>query len=186
MTSKNFLSALILAAILLFAACEKGDPIIPNEEELITTLVYQLTPVGGGSTITLTFKDLDGDGGTPPVILGSTLQANQTYTATLDLLNEVASPAERITDEIRAEDEAHQFFFQSSVPGLTVTYSDTDANQNPVGLSTTLSTGAIGSGSLTIILRHEPNKTASGVAEGDMTNAGGETDIEVIFPIDVQ
>ncbi|HBK71516.1 MAG TPA: type 1 periplasmic binding fold superfamily protein, partial [Flavobacteriaceae bacterium] len=36
------------------------------------------------------------------------------------------------------------------------------------------------------ILRHEPNKSASGVSDGDITNAGGETDIEVIFNITVQ
>ena len=35
-------------------------------------------------------------------------------------------------------------------------------------------------------LRHEPAKDASGVAAGDITNAGGETDIEVTFDVTVE
>jgi len=74
-----------------------------------------------------------------------------------------------------------------------------DADGNPVGLSSTLTTGAAGSGTLTVTLRHEPMKSATGVtlrhepmksatgvADGDITNAGGETDIEIVFPVDVQ
>jgi len=69
---------------------------------------------------------------------------------------------------------------------LSVAYDDKDANGNPVGLSSILTTGDAASGSITITLRHEPAKSASGVSNGDITNAGGETDIEVIFPINVQ
>ena len=36
-----------------------------------------------------------------------------------------------------------------------------------------------------MILKHEPNKSAAGVAGGDVTNAGGETDAEMEFPITV-
>ena len=41
-------------------------------------------------------------------------------------------------------------------------------------------------GSITVILKHKPMKTAANVSNGDISNAGGETDIEVTFPIDVQ
>jgi hypothetical protein len=180
-------SIILLAAItILFAACDKDDPIIPNEEELITTLNYSLTPTGGGAAIVLSYKDLDGDGGDAPIITGGTLSANQTYTGALDLLNEIESPAESITAEIEEEDEDHQFFFQSTASEVSIVYNDQDADGNPVGLSTTLTTGAAMTGFITITLRHEPSKTASGVSTGDLTNAGGETDIEVTFPIDVQ
>ena len=40
--------------------------------------------------------------------------------------------------------------------------------------------------SYTITLRHEPAKTATGVSGGDITNAGGETDIEVVFDVTVE
>jgi len=60
-----------------------------------------------------------------------------------------------------------------------------DNNGNPIGISTRLSTGAVSNGKLKITLRHEPNKSAQGVKDGLITNAGGETDIEVEFPVNV-
>lgn len=185
--AKKFLCiVLVLTASLFFTACEKDDPDIIVEPEVITTLNYTLTPTGGGAAITLSFQDLDGDGGNAPTITGGTLAANQSYTGVLELLNESASPIEDITIDIEEDDEAHQFFFQSNVSNLTVAYNDQDADGNPIGLTSALTTGMAASGTLTIILRHEPNKSASGVSGGDITNAGGETDIEVSFPIDVQ
>ncbi len=178
-------TSLVFFATLLFVACSKNDPEVPNEEELITTVTYTLTPETG-SPVVLTWKDLDGDGGTNPTITQGTLAANTVYTGALTLSNDAETPAEDITEEIEEEDAEHQFFFQSTVLDLTIAYNDTDADGNPVGLSSKLTTGAAASGSITITLRHEPVKTASGVSGGDITNAGGETDIEVTFPINVQ
>ncbi len=184
---KNYLPlTLLLTVALLLTACKKDDPKVPNEEELITTVNYTLTPTGGGTAVVLSFKDLDGDGDDVPTIIGGTLSANQTYTGMLDLLNEAESPSESITEEILEEDEDHQFFFQSDVSDLIISYGDQDENGNPVGLNSTLTTGTVASGSITVILRHEPIKDASGVADGDITNAGGTTDIQVTFPVDVQ
>ena len=160
--------------------------VIPNEEEVITTLNYTLTPSGGGTAVTMTFQDLDGDGGDDPVITGGTLAPNTTYTGDLELLNETETPAEDITEEIEEEDADHQFFFTTTVAGLSVAYADMDDDGNPVGLESTVTTMASGSGEMTIILRHEPNKSGAGVAGGNITNAGGETDIEVTFNVDVQ
>jgi len=185
MTKNYFFLALLLTATIILSGCEKDDPVVVNEEEVITTLNYTLTSANGAVT-TLSFQDLDGDGGNAPTITGGTLAANQTYTGSLTLLNETEEPAESITEEIEAEDAEHQFFFQSDISGLTVAYADQDADGNPVGLSSTLTTGAAASGTVTIILRHEPVKSADGVSEGDITNADGETDIEVEFPVDVQ
>lgn len=186
MKKNVLLTALVLSVSLLFTACDKDDPVIPNEEELITTLNYTLTSTDGVESITLSFNDLDGDGGNEPIIIGGTLTANQTYAGELELLNKAETPEESISEEIEEEDEEHQFFFQSTVSNLSITYNDQDADGNPVGLRTTLTTGDATSGTITIILRHEPVKSASGVSDGDITNAGGETDIEVTFQIDVQ
>lgn len=186
MTSRNLSLAMIFMFSIIFTACDKDDPIVENEEELITTVNFTLTSVTGGSDVELTFTDLDGDGDGDPVISGGTLQANTVYSGRLELLNELESPAEDITEEIREEDEEHQFFFATTVNGLTVTYGDQDEDANPIGLATSVATGAAGSGTLTVTLRHEPSKDAEGVSDGDITNAGGDTDIQVTFPIDVQ
>ena len=67
------------------------------------------------------------------------------------------------------------------------TYIDVDGNGAPLGLAFTLTTvDADTEGDLTIILRHEPSKSADGVAGGDITNAGGETDIAVTFPFTIE
>ncbi|MBK7753909.1 MAG: hypothetical protein IPI41_15275 [Flavobacteriales bacterium] len=80
----------------------------------------------------------------------------------------------------------HQFFFQPAGANITFAYSDADANGNPIGLQTTMASGTASVGSLKVTLRHEPDKTAAGVASGDITNAAGETDIEVTFPVVIE
>lgn len=175
----------ILFAVLFLNSCKDDDPVDENDEEVITTLTYTLTPTSG-DVVTLSFLDLDGDGGNAPTITGGTLQANMNYTGALDLKNEAETPAESITEEIEEEDLEHQFFFSVNGANLTVEYNDEDASGNPLGLATNLSTGDTSTGTLTVVLRHEPDKSGSGVSTGDITNAGGETDIEVTFDITIQ
>lgn len=187
MKTLKILSILFTSA-LFFTSCSNDDtPEVVNEEEVITTLTATLAPVGSGSTVTLQIRDLDGDGPDLPVITGGSLEANTVYNVSLVLLNETESPAESINEEIEEEDDEHQFFYQVTNNLASFAYTDTDGDGNPVGLSFTVSTtSTTGMGSLTITLRHEPNKGASGVSDGDITNAGGETDIEAVFPITVQ
>jgi len=169
---------------LVFTSCgDDEDPEPPNEEEVITTLQYALTSMDG--SVTLSFQDLDGEGGNDGTTNVSPLKANTTYTGTLTFLNELEDPAEDITEEVREEDDEHQVFF-SNTAGLTVTYNDSDDDGNPLGVVTTLTTGDAGTGTLTVTLRHEPVKDAEGVSDGDITNAGGETDIAVTFDITVE
>lgn len=185
-SNKLFWSILPLT-ILFFTACEKNTPEIPNEEELITTLIYTLTPDSGGDVVTLSFKDLDGDGGDAPEVTSGILQANTTYTGSLSLLNEAETPAENINEEIEEEQEEHQFFFLVTTDlNISVDYADKDSNDQPLGLQTSLTTGDASQGQFTVVLRHEPDKSADGVASGSIDNAGGETDIEAAFNVEIQ
>lgn len=179
-TNKPVYSIFFFATLLLFSGCGNDeDPTPENEEELITTV--KLTFTEGGSSFVAEWKDLDGDGANPPVVDDITLEAGKTYTVTLDLLNESETPAESITAEIEEEADEHQFFFVvGGNLALSATYDDEDGDGNPVGLKNTFTAGDASTGTLTVILRHEPNKTASGVSDGDATNAGGETDIETV------
>ncbi|MDP6908081.1 MAG: type 1 periplasmic binding fold superfamily protein [Flavobacteriales bacterium] len=182
----KYLWAMPLIAVVSLTSCEKEDPDIPNEEELITTLVYTLTPQGGGTAVEFRFTDLDGDGGNAPVIANATLASNSVYDGVVTLSNESGTPAEDITEEVEEEDEEHQLFFTVTDANATVAYTDTDADGNPIGLATTVTTTGASSGTLMVTLRHEPDKGAAGVAAGDVTNAGGETDIEVTFDMTIQ
>lgn len=176
---------ILLAGAVTFVSCDKDDPEIPNEEELITTVKYTLTPQSGGTAVVFLFRDLDGDGGNSPVITTSPLKSGAIYSGTLELINEAETPVHDITKEIDDERDEHQFFFTSNT-NFSVQYNDTDLNGKPVGLKTLLTTGNAGTGKLKIVLRHKPDKNASGVANGNIANAGGETDIEVEYNVVIQ
>ena len=185
MKAIKFLSIIFLSSIILTSCSKSEDPEPVNEEEIITTITVTL--VNGSNTIELKSKDLDGDGPNAPVItVSGNLAANTTYNGTITLLNETETPAEDITKEVKEEGDEHQFFYSATNSIATFAYSDTDSNSNPIGLSFTLTTTTAGTGVVGVILRHEPNKTASGVSTGDITNAGGATDVDVSFNVTVQ
>ena len=178
------LIALLVIPAIFSTSCSNDDAPV-NEEEVITTVRTTLT--GGGQVITLTSRDLDGDGPNAPVVtVSGNLVAGTTYTGSTTFLNELENPAEDITVEVEEEVADHQVFYQLPSSIGTVTYTDTDANGKPIGLNFTLVAGTSGStGTLTVTLKHLPNKTATGVAAGDITNAGGNTDAAVTFSVAV-
>ncbi|NNM17629.1 MAG: type 1 periplasmic binding fold superfamily protein [Croceitalea sp.] len=179
MKTIKFLSMLALSAV-LFTSCSDDDetPEEVNEEEVITTMTVTLVPQGGGDTITLQSRDIDGDGpGAPEVTVSGSLDGNTTYTGGIVLLNETVTPAEDITEEVAEEDDEHQFFFQTTGSIASIVYGDTDGNGNPVGIIFTLNTDTAGAASITITLRHEPKKPN----DGTLADAGGETDIAQTF-----
>jgi len=178
---KAFLYLCTIAGIIMTTSCSDDDPIIENEEELITTVIYRLEPLNGGDVVEFRFTDLDGDGGDEPVIIANPLQANTEYSGTMSFLDESSGTAESITEEIEEEALEHQVFYVVSGNSVAIEYNDADSDSNPIGLNTNLSTSEAETGSLRVILRHEPDKAAQGVADGDPSNAGGETDIEVLF-----
>lgn len=176
-----------LSLILFLTACEKDDPVIVNDEELITTLRLEFTPSDSSQVKVIQFQDLDGDGGQAPIITADTLNANTNYSLRLYVLNESENPVEDITAEISEEALDHQFFFLvDNTLDLTISYNDFDDNSNPIGLVNYATTQAASSGQLSVILRHQGDKFAAGVSSGDITNAGGGTDIEVSFDVVIQ
>ncbi|TMU56358.1 type 1 periplasmic binding fold superfamily protein [Flagellimonas algicola] len=184
MKTIKFLSMAILAGSFL-ASCSSDDnsPEEINEEETITTMTVTLTPDGGGTAIELKSQDLDGDGPNAPVItISGNLAASTTYNGSIELLNETETPAEDITEEVAEEDDEHQFFFVTTGSIDTVTYSDEDGDGNPVGIEFSLTTGAAGSATLAVTLRHEPKKPNNGT----LSDAGGETDITQTFSLTVE
>ena len=175
---------LLSATAMFLVSCSNDDNGPVNEEEVITTVTTTLT--AGGQVITLTSRDLDGDGPDAPVVTASgNLAANTTSYGAVTFLNETQSPAGDITVEVEEEGVDHQVFYQLPAGLGTITYTDTDLNGKPIGLTFTLTTGNAGTGNLTVTLRHLPNKSAPGVATGDITNADGATDALVTYPVTV-
>lgn len=177
--SMYLLSLLLVATLLLISSCGE-DPEPVNEEELITTVKLTFTPVGiAGNPQTFTWKDLDGDGPNQPVIQTISLLNNLTYAVSIELLNESETPIEDITVEIDEERAEHLFCFEpSNGLNLTINRTDTDGSFE-VGLESEWITGNASTGSVTIILKHQP-----GVKNG--TCDPGEVDVEVTFPVTTQ
>ncbi|CAM3436846.1 type 1 periplasmic binding fold superfamily protein [Zobellia roscoffensis] len=182
----KLLSAMLLAGS-LFISCSDDDdstPAIVNEEELITTVKVTLSPEGDGADITLQLQDLDGDGSDKPVYtVSGSLAANTVYDGSIVLLNETESPAENITLEVEEEGDEHQFFYTVGTGlDLTTEYADLDEDGNPLGIEFTVTTGEASTGTLTFTLRHEPKKPN----DDTLNDAGGETDVEASFDIEIE
>lgn len=184
--SKNPLFRMLLLALLatapLFSACnnDDDDPTPDDDNEQITTVTYTLTPVGGGAAVSATYRDVDGDGGTAPVITSLALAPNTTYTGVLSLLDETKTPVVNTSAEILEEADEHLFWFEPTPANLlTVTRTDRDKNNLEIGLQTRVVTTAAATGNLKITLRHQP-----GTKNG--TFAPGDTDVEVTFPTTVR
>ena len=161
-----------------------SDPV--NEQEVITTV--EVTLSDGTNSYVLSWEDLDGDGPDEAVINGGTMPAG-TYSGDIQLYNKTLDPSDEeyvATTEILEEDLDHQFFF-TPINGLDIqsVYTDMDSEGNPIGQQFEL-TANVSSGGLNIVLLHEPEKNNPGVPDGDMTNAEGDTDVNITFPIIVQ
>jgi hypothetical protein len=184
-TMKNSIPVLSLVALLCMTSCTDDDEVqIINEEELITTVELELTSsTDAANVILFTSVDIDGDGPNDPVItIAGTINANTSYDGSIRFLNESIAPTENITEEVIEEGDEHEVFYSSSLADFSITKIDLDANGNPLGVITTLQTGAVGTGTLTVVLRHEPTKPNDNTLSG----AGGETDVQVSFTLAVE
>lgn len=169
------------AILVLSASCLKDDaPDGPSDQELITTVVVAFTD-GAGMVSTFEFADLDGPGGLPAVKDEINLKANTNYGLVVTFFDnsDIANPV-NITEEVLEEAEEHQVCYEVTGAVGTPVIIDKDANNKPLGLGATLQTGTAGTGSLKIILKHEPDKNAANPC------STGETDVEVSFNVVIQ
>lgn len=179
--------SLVMFTGLLLTACSDDDdgdtPEPVNPDELITTLTVTLTPDGGGDAVVLEKEDFDGDGPDAPTITSGNLVAGTVYNGSIRVTNENETPAENVTLEVEEEDEDHQFFFIPDADlDVIAVYGNNDGDGNPLGTEFTLTAGEASTGTLTITLRHEPKKPN----DGTLADAGGETDVEGVFPITIE
>ncbi|MDB5255340.1 MAG: hypothetical protein JWM14_35 [Chitinophagaceae bacterium] len=179
---------LTLAMSILLLSCKKNHDEAPspqdqNETELITT-VSLIIKDNGILVDTFTFNDPDGAGGISPSAEHITLSMNKNYTCTLLLLDETKIPTDTTSLEIEEEKDVHQFFFHPSAgTNMTFAYVDYDDHGVPVGLQTTLATEAASTGTLTVVLKHQPGVKPT---SGNGNEALGETDVEVAFDVTIQ
>ena len=183
----------IFSAFIFFGlSCSSDDdaqPVPPNEEEVITKLTYTLISQSEATEIVeFSFEDRDGEGGNPATIINAVLKPSTTYSGTVTVENTIDPLSViDITEEVEEEAEDHQFFYTTTAIQVEISYDSendvVDQNNNPVGIRTILRTGLDTNGSLRVILRHQPDKTAEGLRIDNPDMAGGESDIDVTFSV---
>lgn len=188
----NMMKYALIAAIatVFFIACKKDEVITPTpvEQELITTLRLTVTN-NEGFNKTFIYKVENGFGSTTQGIVTKddiVLASDKQYDVEVQLLNEKKTPAEDITEEVKAESNDHLFLFQS-VPAAgsgSITFSEgnKDGNGNAFNQKIKFKAGGAGTGAVTITLKHEPTDKAAATPDA----AGGETDVEAVFNVKLQ
>lgn len=178
----NLFLVMLLGIVVGLSGCKKEDAAPEDENELITTVQLKFTD--GTNVQTFQWRDIDGDGGAAPTIQNIALKANKTYKLDISLLNESKTPAEDITKEVEEESDEHLLVFTPSPAALmTYTYGDKDANNFPIGLTGSLKTTAAGTGTLQVVLRHQP--PVNGMRQKNGTATPGSTDVDVTFNVSV-
>jgi hypothetical protein len=177
-----------------FASCESEDPTQENDGEVITDVTLKFQELNASNALVgsvLSFKASDPQGievGKTPTIQSISLAKGKKYQMTIEVTN--AIKGEDITQEILTEAAAHQFFFLGQVfdsSFFSIQYAD--AGGIALGLKTTVtvssSTGTNNS-NMRVVLRHDLNKSFPGASNpnfANFTQAGGETDLDLTFPV---
>jgi len=178
----------IIAFLAIAASCKKDDdqPNIPqpiiNEPESITSVELHFTAQDGSSTFHEDWDDPDGLGGDEPTIESIVLDSGMTYDVEVSFLDRSSGTSEDLTSEIEEEAAEHIVCYSldaSTENVLEIVSTDSDGTYG-VGLNSEWQTKDIGSGNLSLTLKHQPD----GIKDG--TCDPGETDVEVIFPISIQ
>lgn len=176
----------LIILLLQVSGCGSDDvvnPPNPNEQELITTLIINLTDSVSLAQTSFQFDDPDGEGGNPPSRFDTILiEANKTYFGQIVLLNKSVTPVDTISNEVMEEGVDHQFFFTTTDVSTVISYADADINGNPIGLETIWRNGSAGNGNIQVVLKHQPGTKAP--APGNP--AIGETDVQIDFITRVQ
>ncbi len=194
---KNYVLLILFGLMVSFSSCESEDPIEELEQELITDVTLIFTEVdAAGAAVGIPFEVSASDPqgielGTNPVVETINVEAGKRYLLEISLFNSVEN--EDITVEIEEEDEEHQFYFLGSAfigsSLLTYTYDDADDDGNPIGLRgfvQVAENSSVNNASLNLVLRHDLDKSFPGANNPHFQNfvqAGGETDLDVTFPV---
>jgi hypothetical protein len=201
---KLLILLLISGSLIYLAGCNNDDPEPENVPELITKVSLIFTPMGGGSVVTVSATDPDGEGVQDITVDGPINLAKETqYTLTLELINALYKPGDDgydLTDEVEEEGDEHQFFFSFS-EGLfasptgtgnikdnassaveSINYLDDDSGGLPIGIITSWTTAntPASSKSFRVILKHLP-----GIKSSTSTSLDGESDLDITFVMNV-
>jgi len=181
---KLFIMAIFCLTLITSCKDDDDNPEPVNEEELITNVTLTFTnTANAGDVVIMSNVAPDGQEGAFTNTVIGTFTAGQSYSLDLEITNE-SDPADIddvLNDDIIPEGDEH-FFKYNNTLGLGMIRDASDlagANDTNLGVSTTWTSGAAGTGNLQIILVHQPETADDSNQFGSTT--GGEEDFNITF-----
>lgn len=179
----RFTVALIVLVVGLQGCKESATSSGQNvDHDGVTTVTLTLTNTATLSTQSYVWEDLDGVGGAAPNRIDTiTVAADSVYKGSLAFENRKASPPVNVTIDILNERNNHQVFYAIAGAMATITTTDLDGRNLPLGLKTNWTSLKKSLGTLTVSLSHYPDSTTK---KG--TNPSTETDVNVVMPLTIR
>ena len=183
-TSKFFIAAIF--CLTLITSCNNDDDPEPvNELELITNVTLTFTNTANSADVVV-MKSIAPDGQEGANItntVNGTFTSGQSYSLSLDITNE-SDPTDVddiLNDDIIPEGDEHFFKYDNTLGmGMIRDVDDEEgAYDSNLGVKTTWTTGAAGTGNIQIILVHQPETVDDSNQFGSTT--GGEEDFNITF-----
>jgi hypothetical protein len=176
-----FFAAVVLVISSSLNSCKPENPHDDHEHDAVTKLqLLFVDSATNNAAGTFTWDDPDGIGGNSPTQIDTIqLIANKTYRVSIMFYAKHDNHEDNLTPEIVAEKNDHLFVYKNITGNLSVQITDKDDKNLPIGLESKWRTGAPSTGSINIILRHQP-----GLKDG--TEIPGDTDVDVVFPLNIQ
>jgi hypothetical protein len=171
--------------LLLLAACRQpSQPKEELEDVLPNVVTLTLTESGSATRTTATWRSTSDKPDPAARITIDTLRltAGRTYAGIVEVRNDVKSPTVNLTEDYQRLANEHQFFYTvtgDATSRITITITDKDGNNLPLGLQYTLavSAGAASTGALNVVLGHFDD------VKKDGRTRSPESDIDITFPV---
>jgi len=176
---------IVLLAALVYSSCRKEEktvvPAPPGNEFLTTCIFSGVNKSDTSDHFSAHLVDLTPDDTVGPTRIDTIkLKAGASYTCTVGILDETKTPAADVGAEIYERRNYHLICFTITglSSGFTVTRTDLDSNNPPlqIGLKDDVTAGAVGTGSLEIQLKHQPNLKNGSCDPGSV-------DFDVTYPV---
>jgi hypothetical protein len=178
-------SVVLLAVVVFVSSCRTTtEPPKDELEEILPNIVtLTLSSPQGNSTVIWRSTSTSAGVGTATVRIDTlVLATGRTYTGAIAAVNDTKTPVVDLTEDYRSLANEHQFFYAVSGDAqsrVTITITDKDGNNLPLGLQYTVavSSGEGTRGTLNVVLGHYDDVKKDGKTRSP------ESDIDITFPI---
>lgn len=163
--------------VLAASACSESST-VPDEGDhgVISMVIIEAVPSAGGDTLRATWRDLDGPGGTSPLIDTVRWVHNVEYQVQARLF----SGADEISSVIDGEKTQHQFLWD--INGMSFSFGTQDWDSTPKLYARRVTVVVMDSGEGALVVQLFHYEDGADKVNGE---PGDEADIDLTFPLKV-